>query len=413
MTLPWKTAWAGSAQGPYPSGNPSLQPELRFALPDPARGAADQTFRLVVRPSIWGAEARLRFSNAFGARTLRLDGVFAGQHWAGGALVPGTNRPVTFAGRPDIAVPPGECAWSDGVALPFSGGGLAVSFHVAGESGPLTWHAKALATSYLSGESAGSLGGDESGFAFPHTTTSWFLLDAVDMRAEEDVDVLVAFGDSLTDGSGSTSNGDDRWTDFLSRRLRAEWGGAVSVVNAGIGGNAVTAPERHDPADPYAGGPSALARLDRDVLSLSGVRTVIWLEGINDIGWFGRSAEEVAEGLRRGVARMRERRPGVRAVGATVPSALGTSIGSHGGRRQDAERRRLNGFIAESGVFDAHIDFAAACLDPVTGGLREEFIPSSTVGGPGDGLHPNRAGYMAMARIIDLSRLFGAKEEHA
>lgn len=420
MTRAWKTAWAASMQGPYPFGNPALQPELRFALPDPARGAKDQTLRMVIKPDIWGVEVRLRFSNAFGTKTVRLDGVFVGLHRAGGELVPGTNRPVAFAGRPAVAIPPGECVWSDGVALPFAGEGkentpsllagrdLAVSFHVPEESGPLTWHAKALVTSYLSGSGAGSFGGGDSALPFPYTTTSWFFLDAVDMLAPDRVGVLVAFGDSLTDGSGSTLNGADRWPDFLARRIHAEWGGGVSVVNAGIGGNSVTGPDAYPLDNPFVGGPSALDRLERDVLSLSGVRWVIWLEGINDFGWFDRSAGEVAEGIRRGVAIMRDRCPGVRVIGATVPSALGTGIGSHGGADQDARRRELNRFIAASGVFDACVDFAAASLDAATGGLREEFVPSSTDGDSGDKLHPNRAGYLNMVRSIDLADLFGS-----
>ncbi|MFC7607792.1 hypothetical protein [Teichococcus aestuarii] len=140
-------------------GNPSAQPNQSFAFPDPAEGARDQTFRLVLRPDLWGRRARLRFTNAFGTRPLRLAGVHAGLHFGGAALVPGSNRPVLFGGAAEATIPPGGQLWSDAVELPFAaepdaallmGRKLAVSFHVPGPSGPMTWHAKALQTSYVS-----------------------------------------------------------------------------------------------------------------------------------------------------------------------------------------------------------------------------------------------------------------------
>lgn len=399
----WLTTWTASAQGPYPSGNPSAQPRLHFAFPSPETGARDQTFRLILRPDAWGRAARLRFTNVFGTKPLTLDAVYAGVHLDGGAVVAGTNRPVHFGGKASITIPPGESAWSDAVEVgPATyGRKLAVSFHVAGESGPMTWHAKGLQTSYLTAPGAGAKSAAEDESAFPFTTTSWYFLDAVDMRLPASTQLIVALGDSITDGTASTLNGDDRWPDALSRRLQAVYGDRVAIVNAGIGGNQVLGPAEYTAAKPFAGGPSARQRLNRDVLSLSGVTTVVWLEGIND---FGRgveaSAAAVAEGMREVAAKLRAR--GIRVVGATVVSALGATNPSHGSAEEDAQRRKLNDFIRRSGTFDAVLDFDAATLDPRTGGLRPEFVPESTTGGAGDKLHPNRAGYLAIANSIDL-----------
>jgi len=404
----WATSWAASVHGPYPSGNASAQPNLRFAFPDPTTGARDQTLRLIVQPDIWGRQTRLRLSNAFGTKPVTFDGVFAGLHWSGAAIVPGTNQPVKFAGKTSVSVPPGESVWSDAAPLPFAnkeltGRKLAVSLHIVGESGPMTWHAKALQTSYLTAPGAGSKGQSEDEAAFPFTTTSWYFLDAVDMMAPADTQVIVAFGDSITDGTASTLNGDDRWPNALSRRLRAAYGNRFSVVNAGIGGNQVVGPAEYSPQKPFAGGPSAQQRLERDVLSLSGVSAIIWLEGINDFGRNGgATVEAVQAGMKEAVARIRSRAPGIRIISATVTSAFGAA---NAPPEQDEKRKALNEFIRTSGTFDGVADFDKATLDPATGGLRAEFVPDSTIGGPGDKLHPNRAGYLAMAMSIDLSLL--------
>jgi lysophospholipase L1-like esterase len=407
----WVVSWTGSVQGPYPVGNPSVQPDQKFAFPDPAAGARDQTFRLMVRPDLWGSQARLRFSNAFGTRPVTFDGVHVGLQWGSAALVRGSNRPVTFSGKASITVPPGSSAWSDPVALPFvknpddlAGRRLAVSFHIAGDSGPMTWHAKALTTSYITAPGAGAKGALEDEAAFPYTTASWFFLDAVEMMAAADSFAIMAFGDSITDGTASTMNGDDRWPDVLSRRLKALYGNKVAVVNGGIGGNQIAGPPDYGPDKPFPGGPAAVQRLDRDVLSLSGISTVIWLEGINDFSKNGNApVEPVIAAMKDGVSRLRAKWPGIRVIGATVTSALGSSSPAHGFPEQDAKRKALNDFIRTSGTFDGVIDFNKVTLDPPSGGLKPEFVPESTAGGAGDKLHPNRTGYLAMGEIIDLA----------
>jgi lysophospholipase L1-like esterase len=411
----WATTWTASLQGPYPAGNASAQPDLRLVFPNAQTGAHDQTFRLIVQPDLWSGRVRFRFSNAFGTKPVTFDGVFAGLQWSAAAVAPGTNQPVRFAGKAAVTIAPGEMVWSDAVTLPFvqtpaqkllSGRKLAVSFHVAGDSGPMTWHAKALTTSYVSAPGAGSKGQAEDESAFPFSTTSWYFLDAVDAMAPAGTRVVVAFGDSITDGTASTLNGDDRWPNALSRRLHAAFGDRVVVVNAGIGGNQVVGPSEYSAAKPFSGGPSAGQRLERDVLSLSGVSAVIWLEGIND---FSRNADASVDAVEAGMeevaGRIRARLPGAKVIGATVVSALGSSNAAHGSPAEDTKRQQLNEFIRTSRVFDGVADFDRATVDPATGGLRPEFVPDSTTGGAGDKLHPNRAGYLAMAMAIDLTLL--------
>ena len=411
----WATSWAASVQGPYPVGNPSAQPNLHFAFPEPATGAQDQTMRLMVRPSFWGQHARLRLSNAFGVKPVMFDGVTAALQQTGSVVEPGSLVAVTFAGAPSITVPPGAAIWSDPVRLPFVftapdplliGRRLAISLHVAGDSGPMTWHAKGLTTSYLTAPGAGAKGMTDGVLDFPFSTTSWYFLDAIDMEAPAEMRVVVAFGDSITDGTASTLNGDDRWPDVLQQRLQAMGATSIAVVDAGIGGNQVVGPASYTPQMPFAGGPSALDRLDRDVLSLSGVTAVIWLEGINDFSGNGNAtAEAVIAGMKTGVARIKAKFPGVRVIGATVTTALGSTGAGHGTADQDAKRKVLNDFIRSGGLFDGVADFDHATLDPATGQMKAEYVPESTTGGPGEKLHPNRAGYAAMAATIDLKAL--------
>ncbi len=318
----WVTSWAASAKGPYPAGNPMVQPDLRRVFPEPAIGAMEQTFRLIVSPDIWGREARIRLSNAFGTMPVSFDGVYAGLQLESSAVVPGTNRPVTFNGSKSVIVEPGGSAWSDAFPLPFvdeiprrylQSRKLAISFHIGPESGPMTWHAKGMTTSYVTapGEGSAPLGAVEGESAIPFGTTSWYFLDALDMKVPAGAHLIVALGDSITDGTGSTLNGQDRWPDVLSRRLHAKFGDRFAVVNAGIGGNLIAGPAEYDPKKPYPGGPAAVQRLERDVASLSGVSTVIWFEGINDFSRNGNASVEAVEAaLSAGVARLRHRIPG-------------------------------------------------------------------------------------------------------
>jgi lysophospholipase L1-like esterase len=412
----WVAGWTASAQGPYPVGNPTAQPELKFALPSAEAGASDQTFRLIVRPDIWGSQTRIRLSNAFGTRPVVFDDVHVGLQSSGAMLVPKTNRQALFGGKPSVTVAPGASVVSDPLTLSWvkapadpmlANRKLAVSFHVAGPSGPITWHAKALTTSYLSGPGAGALAAHEDERPFPFSTTSWYFLDEVDMAAPR-ATTVVAFGDSITDGTASTLNGDDRWPDVFSRRVHEKFGSRFSVVNQGIGGNMVIGPADYA-AKPFAGGVAALDRLERDIISLPHVSTVIWLDGINDFGNAGADPAKVTEGVRAAVKRLREKIPGLKFFAATLTSSVNSNNGGYGAPEIEKKRQEYNSFIRTAGIFDGVIDFDATTLDPKTGELKAEFQPNSTTGGPGDKLHPNRAGYSAMGFSIDLAKVPGLK----
>jgi lysophospholipase L1-like esterase len=408
-------AWAASVQGPYPVGNATAQPELRFAFPDPVKGASDQSFRLIVRPDIWGKQARIRLSNAFGTKPVTFDAVHIGLQQSGSAILSGTNHAVLFKARTTITIAPGKSAVSDPVTLPFvheptdkmlTGRRLSVSFHVVGDSGPMTWHAKALTTSYISPPGSGAKTADENEQAFPYSSTSWYFLDALDMTATAGTKAIVAFGDSITDGTASTINGDDRWPDVFARHLHALYGSRYAVVNAGIGGGQVIGPTNYA-TQPFAGGPSATDRLDRDVISLSNVGSVIWLEGINDFGTAAATPEAVGKGVRDVVKRLRAGIPGVRVFMATLTSSLNSTNAGYGAATINDKRQAYNQFIRTAGIFDGVIDFDAVTLDAQTGELKPEFQPNSSTGGPGDKLHPNRAGYMAMGLSIDPKAIAG------
>src|SRR5216684_9049636 len=160
----WVASWTASAHGPYPIGNPTAQPELKFAFPSAQQGARNQTFRLIVKPDVWGPQTRIRLSNAFGTQPVTFNDTFVGLQESGSAVLKGTNQRVLFGGQKSVTVPPGQSVVSDAVALPFvktppdpllKGRKLAVSFHIVGESGPMTWHAKALQTSYIAPHGSG------------------------------------------------------------------------------------------------------------------------------------------------------------------------------------------------------------------------------------------------------------------
>jgi lysophospholipase L1-like esterase len=404
----WVASWAASAHGPYPSGNAVAQPDLSYAFGSPDVGANEQTFRLIVRPDLWGKTFRLRFTNAFGVQPLALDDLYLGLQESGGAIVAGSNRPITFGGRGSVTIPPGEVLWSDPVQLEYvndaakfylEGKKIAVSFHVVGTSGLMTWHAKAMQTSYVTVPGAGSHGADESDAVFPNSTTSWYFLDMLDVMAPGDTVVVAAFGDSITDGTGSTLNGDDRWPNAFSRRLHAAYGDHVSVVDEGIGGNRITLPSVYTPQTPFSGGPSALSRLERDVFSLSGITGVVWLEGINDFAG-GATADQIIGGIQQGVQMMRAH--GLKVVQATITSAKGNSSDPVFDAARDAGRKVVNDFIRSAGIFDSVADMDLAADDPVTGMIRAQYLVNSTTAAI-DHIHPNRAGYLAMAETIDLS----------
>lgn len=396
----WVTVWAASAQGAYPVGSTIAQPDLSRALPEATQGLVNQSLRMVLKPALWSKRFRLRLSNRFGDKPLLLRGMSLGLHLGGGALVPGTRIAL-----PDQTIAAGSFEWTPAIewaALPESpqslqGRSLAFSACVEGASGPITWHAKAMTTSYLSKPGDQNAAVSDSELGFPHTTTSSFFIDALDAWLSAEVCALAAFGDSLTDGTATTLNGHDRWTDVLQRELWAAGLQDVAVVNAGIGGNQVAGPAPG--AGAWRGGPAATERLERDVLDLSAVRTILWLQGINDFSDNGQAeAATVTEAMSNSIKCIRAQ--GIRVLGATVPSALGSTRPGHGSERQDNRRQAFNAEVRKGALFDDFVDLDLALTDPLTGQLHAAFNGDSTVGDPGDGLHPNRAGHAAMARCI-------------
>ncbi len=416
----WITSWAASPQGPYPSGAAVAQPDLSFAFPTGT--ANDQTFRLIVRPDLWSSQMRVRFTNLVGNQAVTFDGAFVGLQKTGATIEDGTNRPITFNHSASLTLQPGQTQWSDAFSLHFvqdddegnaylTGRKLAISFHVVGNTGPMTWHAKAMTTSYVTNPGAGSVGRMEDDAAFPTSTTSWYFIDALDVMAPRGTQLVVALGDSITDGTSSTINGDDRWPNVLARRLHAAYGDRVVVVNEGIGGNQIVGPAVYDPTHPVAGGPSAVERLSRDVLSLSGVTALIWHEGTNDVS-AGTDAASIEAGMQTVVQKLRTSIRGIKVVGTTITSEVGAA-GNGGTAAAAAERIALNDYIKSSGLFDTVVDFYAVTTDPATGALKAQYIPNTSIGGAGDHVHPNRAGYLAMGTAVPLTSLvrsFGSGE---
>ncbi|XVU28398.1 SGNH/GDSL hydrolase family protein [Actinoplanes sp. CA-054009] len=397
------SAWTASAQGVYPDGYTVGQPDLSPALP--GNQADDQTLRMIVQPNAAGTSWRVRLTNEYGTGPVTFRNVAAGLQSSGANLVPGTNRPLSFSGRRSVTIPAGRTVLSDPVSVRVTDARsqrLAVSMHAAGATGPMTWHAASFTTSYLTDPKAGDHTSDVADLAFPHSTTSWFFLSEVQAQ-RAGAATVVAFGDSITDGFFSTINGSDRWPDVLQRRLDQS-GSKLDVVTEAIGGNMVTRIGRTPGGCTPCDGPPALDRLDRDVIGRPGVRVVILLEGINDLGGGGATAEQVIAGYQEIIRRVHAR--GIKIVGATLTPSAGTEFGLYGTPETDAKRRAINDFIRTSGQFDGVADFSAVTEDPANPGhLLPAYDTNSSVGGPGDHLHPNRAGFLAMAGAVDLAQL--------
>ncbi|MGW0561340.1 SGNH/GDSL hydrolase family protein [Streptomyces sp. NPDC003016] len=351
-----------------------------------AGAAPERTYRLVVRTSAGGGGLRIRLSNAFGDQPVTFGRVYAGLRATGAALVPGTNRPLSFAGSASVTVPPGGSVHSDplpGTVRPQSD--LAVSVYVRRAGGAATGHRTALQTSYVA--PAGDHAADGSATPYTQKTTSWFYLDAVTVDARRGTGAVATLGDSITDGALSTRDTNQRWPDFLARRLDADPGTRIKgVANEGISGNKVL----EDGA-----GESALKRLDRDVLSQRGVRTMVLLEGVNDIKAVpAPTAADLIAGYRQLVGRAHA--AGVCVVGATVMPYEGWREWTPAG---ETVRQEVNAFIRGGGAFDAVVDFDEAVGDPAA---PSRILPAYD---SGDHLHPNDLGMRTMSDTVDLKSL--------
>src|ERR1700675_2571742 len=382
------------------------------AASDHPTAFSNQTIREIVHSTIGGSSVRLRLSNTFGTRAIRLDAVFIGLQKAGlqkdgAALVPRSNHEVTFGGSRSIAIPEGAEVLSDPIS--FAVGpeqNLAISLFAAGETGPATVHGSAFQTNYVSG--AGNFAAEEDANAFAiatgskttgsRTTGSWYFLSAVEVLAPVDVKgAVVALGDSITDGASSRPDKNERWTDVLARRLLAGHT-KIAVLNAGIGGNRVL-------TSSPCWGQNALARLGRDVLAQAGIEAVILFEGTNDIGQPDApatdtnpcrsrtqvTADEIIAGYKQIIARTHSR--GLKIFGATILPYQGTGSWTTTG---EAKRVAVNRWIRTSRAFDGVIDFDAAVRDPAT---PTRIAPQYD---SGDHLHPGPAGHEARGKVLDL-----------
>jgi len=366
----WVGTWAASPQLTEPANMP----------PEP--GLADSTLRQVVHVSLGGKRLRVRFSNAYGTKPLTILSAHVARSAGGGAIEPEGGKPLTFGGRSSMTIPTGAPMVSDPTDFdiaPLSD--LAVTIRVKDPTEAITGHPGARCTSYLQRGDKVTEPDLPKAVRSPH----WYYLCGVDVEAAVATAVAV-LGDSITDGRGSPTDGNGRWTDHLARRLQEGGGAAVGVLNQGLGGNRVL----NDGL-----GPNALARLDRDVLAQPGVRWLIVLEGINDLGTRSATARDLIAAYEQIILRCHAR--GIRVYGATILPCEGSPYFNPG---LEAARQEVNAWIRDSGRFDAVIDFDAATRDP-----RKPASLSAAVDG-GDHLHPGPAGYKIMAASVD-QRLFG------
>ncbi len=349
-------------------------------------GYPNFSIRNIVHTSAGGREVRVRLSNAFGRIPVLFGrvtvAVAAGQDTA--QAVPGTMRTLTFGGDRGITVPPGADIVSDGAALNVPrDGDLLVTTYTPTPSGPVTHHPLSTQNSYFTRD--GDKAGDESAAAFPEKTTVWHYVSGVDVRGPGLQGSVVAIGDSITDGAVSTWGANLRWPDQLADRISTRMG----VLNAGISGNRLL-------LDGGTYGVNALARLDRDVLNQSGVRTAIVFEGINDIQQTPHQADpdKIVSALKQIATRAHDR--GLRVLGATITPWQGW--GSYTPALEET-RQAVNRFIRTSGHFDGFVDFDAVIRDPADPRRIKPEYDS------GDHLHPGDKGFAAMAAAVPPHRL--------
>jgi lysophospholipase L1-like esterase len=385
----WVASWAAAQQLVEPQNN----------LPESERN--NVTLRQIIHLSLGGPSLRLVVSNRFGTMPLHIDSVHIAR-----AIDPGSskidaisNHEVTFSGREDAAVPAGADYVSDPIeyaAAPFSD--LAITLHLEAVPKEQTGHPGSRSTSYCVHGNLVST----AELPQPKTVEHWYFIAGVEVASPSSAAAIVALGDSITDGHGATTNGNDRWPDILARRLRANSATQnLAVVNEGIGGNRLLLEGL---------GPDALSRINEDVIAQPGARYVILLEGVNDIGMLGRADgstpaqhKEIVEGIiaayEQTVARAHTF--GIAVFGCTILPFVGSSF-YHPGAQVEADRQAINKWIRATGHFDAVIDFDRLMADPAAPDRMLAKYDS------GDHLHPSPQGYAAMANAIPLA-LFNRK----
>jgi lysophospholipase L1-like esterase len=379
----WVASWGASQQVPEP------QNEL------PSEDLRDATVRQIVHLSVGGSAVRVHVTNVFGTEALQFTSVHIARPLSSSfaAIDPASDRPLTFAGQPAVTVPPGAEFVSDPVDYPMGPlSDLAVTFHLDLPPARETGHPGSRATSYYAhgdAVSAATLGDARH-------VDHWYQLSGIDVEDAPGAGSVVALGDSITDGHGATTNGNDRWTDVLAARLQKSLATRnLGVSNQGIGGN-------HLLTDGL--GPNALARFDRDVLAPAAVRWVIVFEGVNDLGGLSRNGEvppaQHAALVQDVIAAydqmiLRAHAHGLRIYGATITPYSGSTY-YHPGPMSEADRQQVNRWIRAERHFDAVIDFDSIVRDP---DHPDRLLPAYDCG---DHLHPSPAGYKAMGNAIAL-----------
>jgi lysophospholipase L1-like esterase len=342
---------------------------------------------MTVRASIGGSQLRVHLSNAFGTVPLVVGDAHIALHGTDSAIVPGSDRALTFDGKPSVTIPIGAEMISDPVALAVTPlADMSVSVYVPGDSGPASTHALGLHTTWIS--AAGDFAGAPD-IADAEKTQSWYWVSDIDVQAPADSATIVAFGDSITDGATSTPDTTRSWPSDLAQRLAADPAHAhIAVINQGISGNKILSD---------GAGVSALARFDRDVLSPPGVKWLMILEGINDMNGTARptplapaiTADDLIAAMKQMVERAHDH--GIKVIGCTL-----TPFGN-ASESVEAMRQAMNAFIRTPGNFDAVVDFDKVEQDPADPRQFRAGYNNT------DKLHPNDAGYKAMADAIDLS----------
>jgi lysophospholipase L1-like esterase len=377
----WVASWGASQQ----------IPETRNELPpDDLR---DATVRQIVRLSVGGSALRVHITNTFGTEPLRFTAIHVARpvSIAGSAIDSATDKALTFSGSTAVTVPAGAEVISDPVedtVAPLTS--WAITYHLMEPPTPETSHPGSRATTYyMHGDFVGA-----ADLAGAKTVEHWYQLSGIDVLAPADAAALVVLGDSITDGHATTTNGNNRWTDVLAERLQASAAGKnIAVINVGTGGN-------HLLTDGL--GPNALARFDRDVLARAGVRWLMVLEGVNDLGGLAHANEAAPAADHAAlVSRMlmayaqvieRAHAHGIEAIGATLTPYGGSMYAHAPGFDQD--RQAINAWIRAPGHFDAVVDFDKAIADPAE---PNRMLPADDCG---DHLHPNPAGYKAMGEAV-------------
>ncbi len=381
----WRSEGWCATWGCAPAGPPPASGTMHFS---------GQTIRLIVRTSIGGTRVRVRLSNEMGSAPLTIGAAQIGRRNSGVAVVAGSNFPLTFSGRTSVTIPAGSPMLSDPVLLqvaPFSD--LAISLYFPGTAAGTTIHRDAWQANYVSSE--GNFAASTT-FTVARTMSSWPFLTEVDVNGGSPS--VIAVGDSITDGQGSSTNLNRRWPDYLARRLQAELGmsGEIGVVNRGIAGNRLLA----DDPNVLLPGREVLERFDRDVLATAGVRALIACIGINDIVYSSGAtlvrAEDLITGYRQLIARAHAR--GVAVLGATLPPMYGFVYYT---TAREAVRVAVNNWMRSSNEFDALIDWHTVLRDPAPN-APDRLNP---VYNGRDWLHPNDLGYQAMAGAVPLDEL--------